>query len=136
MATNLQFSTTARNDWLADLNTILATSGATLKLYTGTQPASCSATEAGTLLVTFNLTATNPFSTPSSGATTLAGLTLSATTVAAGTAGHFRMLDSAAVCHIQGTVGTSGSDINFDNNVFTSGQTVQITGFTLTAPGA
>jgi hypothetical protein len=53
---------------------------------------------------------------------------------AAGTAGHFRIHNTAGtVCHMQGTVGTSGTDMIVDNAVFAVGQSFSISTFTLTA---
>lgn len=50
-----------------------------------------------------------------------------------GTAGHFRIYDSGgSTCHIQGTVGTSGTDMIVDSVSFTAGQTFTINTFTLT----
>lgn len=133
----LQFSTTLRNNFIsaaASWNTTLGAT-ATLVIYTGSVPANCAAAATGTLLVTETLSAT-VFGAPSSGATTLNGLTITANAGATGTAGYFRILDSSAVCHIQGTCGQGSGDLSFDNSAFVSGQAVNITGFTITAPGA
>lgn len=133
----LQFSTTFRNDFFsaaASWNTTLGAS-ATLTIATGSPPANCGAGATGTLLVTIPLNAT-PFGAPSGGAAALNGLTLTANAGANGTAGYFRVLDSSSVCHIQGTVAQGGGDLSFDNATFVSGQPVNITGFTITAPGA
>ncbi len=73
----------------------------------------------------------NPaFGTASSGSMTLTG-TPSGNATAAGTAALFRIRDSSDVEVLRGTVGTSGADINFTNNVFGVGSTITITGMQL-----
>jgi hypothetical protein len=138
----LQFSTTLRNDMMSTnsaitevWNTVLGSS-ATLLVYTGSAPANCAAGATGTLLATFTLNS-SPFGVASSGAMILGGLTLSATAGAgsAATPGYFRMNDGSSNCHVQGTMGIGSGDLSA-NGTITSGQTVQITGFTVTAPGA
>jgi hypothetical protein len=54
-----------------------------------------------------------------------------------GTAAHFRVYNSQATkdgttCFIQGTVGTSATDMIVDSVSFTAGQQFQVTAFTLT----
>ena len=138
----LQFSTTLRNDMMSTnsaitevWNTVLGGS-ATLLVYTGSVPATCATAASGTLLATFTLNA-SPFGVASAGAMVLGGLTLSATAGAgsSSTPGYFRMNDGSSNCHVQGTAGISTGDLSF-NGTITSGQTVQVTGFTVTAPGA
>lgn len=129
----LQFSTTCRNDMLNQFDTVLGASG-TLIICSGTIPANCG-TAGGTTLCTITLNAT-AFASASAGAVVMNGLTLSGTAGATGTASFFRLLDGSSVCHMQGTVGTSGTDMIINNTSITNGQTVQVTGFTVTAPGA
>ena len=121
-------------------NTVIGSTG-TLTIYTGSAPATCASGTTGTLLATISLStpssSTKPFGQASSGAIVLDGLTLSATAGAgsAATPGYFRINDSGATCHVQGTCAIGSGDLNF-NGTITSGQTVSITGFTITAPGA
>jgi hypothetical protein len=71
------------------------------------------------------------------GAKAKAGTWQDASADAAGTAGHFRIYASdGTTVHAQGTVGTSGADLNVDNVVFAAGQQFTITGFTITAGNA
>lgn len=130
----LQFDTTTRNDWLNTLTTNLGSS-ATFVCYTGSAPANCAASATGTLLATVDFEST-PFPGASGGSMTANGLTLTSTAGNSGTAGYFRLLDGSSVCHMQGTVATSGADFNVNSTTVTSGQAFDITGFTLTAPGA
>lgn len=111
---------------------------AILKVFTGSPPASCAAAEAGTLLVQFAL-ASSYASPASTGIKALSGLPISATASAGGTAGHYRIYDSTSTtCHEQGTVTTTGGggDATIDNTSITNGQTVNLTGFTITEAGA
>lgn len=134
---SLQFSTTYRN---ALLNQLATTAGGSevIKIWTGSAPANCAASDSGTKLAEYDLGASGDWNAASGGAMTLAGLTLSATAAGTGTAGYFRLYNSSANCHMQGTVTATGGggDMTLDNTNIASGQTVQITGFTLTAPGA
>ena len=134
---SLQFSTTYRNALLDQLETTIGTS-AKLEIFTGSVPANCAASEAGTKLAEFDL-ASDWAAAASSGSKQLNNLTLSTTGAAAGTAAHFRLFASdGTTCHMQGTVTATGGggDMTVDNTNIASGQTVQVTAFTLTAPGA
>ena len=54
---------------------------------------------------------------------------------ATGTAGHFRLYDSAGTtCHLQGTVTATGGggDMEVSSTSFTAGQSFTVTTFTLT----
>lgn len=133
----LQFSTAYRNALLDQLATT-AGSSEVIKIFTGAVPANCAAADSGTLLVEFDLAATS-WSTAASGAKTLADLTLAATAGGTGSAGYFRLYNTGATtAHMQGTVTATGGggDMTVDNVSIANGQTVNITGFTLTAPGA
>jgi hypothetical protein len=69
----------------------------------------------------------------SSGSKALSGTWQDASADATGTAAHFRVYDSGgSTCHIQGTVGTSGTDMIVDSVSFTAGQQFNVTSFTLT----
>lgn len=136
----LQLSTTARNDELSGISTAVGASPV-VRIWSGSMPANCAAANTGTDLADWTLGAT-PFGSPSSGAMALSGLPVSSTgNSAAGggtNAGYFRMYDSSANCHIQGTITATGGggDMTVDNISVASGQAVQITGFTLTAANA
>lgn len=135
---SLQFSTTYRNALLDQLETTLGQTEV-LKIFTGTVPATCATADSGTKLVEFDLAGSGDWGAASGGAKTLSGLTLSTTAAAAGTMGYFRLYASGAVtCHMQGTVTLTagGGDLTYDNTTVVSGQAIQLTGFTLTAPGA
>ena len=60
-----------------------------------------------------------------------------ATASASGTAGYFRIFNSTnGSCVVQGTCGTSGTDMILTNTNIASGQTCTITSITVTAYGA
>jgi len=130
----LQYSTTVRN---AKLDAVETAIGATaiLKVRTGSPPANCAAADSGTVLATLTLPS-DWMAAASSGAKAKTGTWEDASADASGTAGHFRVYESTGVtCHIQGTITASGGggDMTVGTLAVTSGQTIQITSFTLTA---
>lgn len=131
----LQFSTGIRNGMLDQIESVTGTS-AILEIRTGAAPATCATADSGTLLA--SLTLPSDWMAAASGGTKAKSGTWEDTSAnASGTAAHFRIKDSGGTnCHVQGTVGTSGTDIVVDNAVFAAGQSFTITTFTLTAPGA
>jgi hypothetical protein len=133
----LQFSTTYRNA-LLDLFDTVPGSYQVIRVYSGSVPANCAASNSGTLLAEFDLQQPG-WDAAFGGAKSLSNITIPTTGLANGTAGHFRLYDgTAATCHMQGTVTATGGggDATIDNTSITIGQTVNITQFTLTAPGA
>lgn len=131
----IQYSVTQQT---ANVTSIVSLAGGTayLLIYSGSAPAHCSTTASGTLLVSLPMSAT--IGTVTAGVLTMSAIT---TTNAAnsGTAGYWRIATSAAGTTVvaQGTVGTSGADLNISPGVvWTSGQSVAITSFTITANGA
>ena len=132
----IQYSTTHRNNSMADLTTDLGTTPYLL-IYTGSAPANCGTAASGTLLA--SLACSNPFAPAPSGGVLTASAITSAAAAATGTAGYWRLCTSSAGTTVvaQGTVGVSGADLNFSGGVsFTSGETIAVTSFTITATGA
>lgn len=135
MATRLP--TAARNsacDAVVDL--LDAGSGAaTLKIYSGSQPASANDAASGTLLTTVTL-ADPAFGAASTGVATLAGTPLSGTGVAAGTAGWARLADSTGATVLDGSVTATGGggQVELATTTISVGVTVQITSGTVTMP--
>jgi hypothetical protein len=72
------------------------------------------------------------FLTSSGGVTTIAG-TWSVAASGTGTAVCWRMYDQAGTCHVQGSTVT---DLVLNNQSITSGQTVTVTSFSVTAGNA
>jgi len=134
---SLQFSTSYRNQLLDLLETVAGTSPK-LVFLTGSAPANCAAAETGTRVAVATLPA-DWMNDAASGQKTLKGTWEDADADATGTAGYFRLYDSAGTtCHVQGTVTLTGSggDITLDNTNIQIHQDVKENSFTLTAPGA
>ncbi|MER7213197.1 hypothetical protein ABT340_39555 [Streptosporangium sp. NPDC000239] len=135
MATRL--STTARNaaaDAVVDL--LDAGSGpAIVEIRTGTQPTTANDTATGTLLATLTL-ADPAYGSASSGAATMASTPRTATGVAAGTAGWFRMKDSAGNTVLDGSVTATGGggQLELATTSISVGLTVEVTAGTVTMP--
>lgn len=97
-----QFSTTLRNDWLSTYESTIGTSPK-LRICTGSAPATCATAQSGTQLIEMTLPS-DWMAAPSSGSAAKSG-TWSGTVAADGTAGYYRILNSAAsTCHEQGLV--------------------------------
>ena len=124
-----QYGVTLRNNQVAQIQATVGASG-TLKIFSGAEPANCAAADPAGLLATIALPAT--FLTSSGGVTTIAG-TWSVAASATGTAASFRMYDGSSVCHVQGNVTT---DLVLNNTSITTGQTVSVTQFSVTAGNA
>ncbi len=123
-----------------DAVTALVNGGGTGNLYirSGALPATTLTADAGTLGATLPMSATafGSVSDAAPGAImTAATITGDSSADATDTAVWFRMLDQAGGNTIMdGTVGTSGCDINFNTVSFVSGSTVDITSMTITQP--
>lgn len=129
MASNLKYSNGTRDAQQQGLITY-AGSGALINIYTGTQPANANtAISTQTLLV--SLPISGSFGTDSNGTITLNSVT-SANATATGTATFFRIFKSDGTTVVMdGSVGTSGADMNLDNTSIATGQTVTITSGTI-----
>jgi hypothetical protein len=127
----IQLSTTVRNARLDAIETAIGTA-AIMRIRTGAVPANCGAADSGTVVATLTLP-TDWMAAASSGSKALLGTWQDASADATGTAAHFRIYDSGgSTCHMQGTVGTSASDLIVDSTSFTSGQQFTVTAFSLT----
>lgn len=129
MASNLKYSNGTRDAQQQGLITY-AGSGAIIHIYEGTQPANANTAISGqTLLV--SLTVTGSFGTDSNGTITL-GSVANGTAVATGTAQFFRITksDNSTVV-MDGSVGTSGADMNLNNTSIATTQVVSITSGTI-----
>jgi hypothetical protein len=129
----IQLSVAVRN---ARLDAIEATAGtsAIMRIRSGTVPASCATADSGTVLATLNLPS-DYMAAASGGSKAKSGTWEDTAADATGTAGHFRLYDSAGTtCHLQGTVTITagGGDMTVDSVSFTAGQSFTVTGFTLT----
>lgn len=131
MAIALAIST--RNARLDAIETDAGTA-AKLMIYTGAMPANCAAATTGAKLAEFDL-ASDWAANAGGGAKVLNNLPLSTTGAAAGTAGYFRLFkNDGTTCIMQGTVTATGGggDMTLDNTSIASGQSVNVTAFTIT----
>ncbi len=133
MATTI--TTAAASNMAAALNTYINSGGAAkILIRDGSAPANADAAMTGNILATF--TCSNPAFTESGGVLTLdvtPALTVAAS--ASGTATYFRVtLNNGTTSVLQGTVGTSGQQLNLNTTTITSGVNVTITSGTITVP--
>lgn len=134
----VQFSTTVRNALLDVIETTMGTS-VYLRIYSGTPPANPAAALSGNTMLWEKQLASDWASAASAGSKALSSVPLTNTAAAAGTASFYRFYASdGTTCHEQGTVTATGGggDLTVDNTSIASGQTVNVTAFTKTAPGA
>jgi len=129
MASNLKYSNGTRDAQQTGLITY-AGSGSIIRLYDGTQPTNANtAISTQTLLV--SLTISGAFGTDSNGTITL-GTVSNGTAVASSTATFFRIVKSDGTTVVMdGSVGTSGADLNLNTTTISSGQVVSITAGTI-----
>ena len=125
---------------LAKLNAMSGHDGV-IKVFSGALPATCeTADPSGALSVgcTFSSTAFNASSDPgSTGLATATAATIAADTSVSsgGTAASFRCYSydgTTYTCHLQGTVGTSGCDMNLNTTTLVTSGTFTITSCTVT----
>lgn len=132
----LQYSTSVNNARLDSIESTIGTSPK-LRLLTGTQPANCGTAQSGTLLVEIALPS-DWMAAASAGSKAKLG-TWSGTATGTGTAGYFRIVDSAGTtCHMQGDITATGSGgtMTVDNTSVATNQTVTVSTFSLTAANA
>lgn len=111
----------------------LGSAAGTIAIRTGAQPTNVGDADSGTLLGT--LTWSDPaFGNSATGTATASAVTSDTNADASGTAGHFRIKDSDANIHSDGTCGQGSGDLSFDNNVIVAGGTIAISSFTVTVP--
>lgn len=125
----LGFSTALRNAILDAITTAVGSSGL-LRIYDGTRPATGGS--ATTLLAQLTCNATFAPGA-SSGVLTLNAITADSSADATGTATWFRITTSGGTAVIDGNVGTSGSDLNFNTTSIVAGANVSVSSFTITA---
>jgi hypothetical protein len=122
-----------RNGMLDQITT-RAGASAKLRIYSGTQPATGGTATTQLAELTCNAT----FAPAASGGVlTLNAITQDSSADATGTATWFRIVKSDGTTFVlDGTVGTSGADLNLNSTSIVVGGTVSISSFTITAPNA
>lgn len=111
---------------------------ALLRIYDGTQ-ATDPDTAIGAQVLLAELTCSDPaFGSAADanpgGRATASAITTDASANATGTASWFRAVDSNGVAVIDGSVGTSGADLNLNTVSIVSGASVAVTSWTFTVP--
>lgn len=132
MALNPKLSNVAANAE-ADAVAALANSGY-LRIYDGSQPASADTALGAQVLLAelrFNATA---FGSAAAGVATANAITNDSSANASGTAAWFRALESDGTTVLfDGSVGTSGANLNLNSVSIVSGAPVSVTSLTFTA---
>lgn len=129
----LGYNVTLRNAQLDEITTAAGAS-ALLRIYDGARPATGGT--ATTLLAELTCNATFA-PAAASGVLTLNAITADSSANATGTATWFRIVQSNGTTHVMdGNVGTSGSDLNFNTVSIVAAASVSVTSFTITAGNA
>lgn len=126
------YNVLARNAQL-DALTTFAGAGAKLRIYNGTRPATGGT--ATTLLAEFTLG--SPFAPAAASAVLSPTLPSNTTGITDGTATWFRVTRSDGTTHVlDGSAGTSGTDMVLNTASVTTGVAVSVTGWTVTRGNA
>jgi len=124
-----------------------------LDIYSGSAPSTADAAETGTKLLSITVSAgaftagtlTNglQFDAISEGTLSKSAATWSDAALATGTAGYFRLYDNGYITgtsttsiRLQGTIGTSGADLNISSTSLTLGATTTVDTFDITVPAS
>lgn len=131
----LQYSVAARNARAdSGIRDIVGNAGL-LRIYSGSAPADCVTAASGTKLSEHTLG--SPFAPGASAGVQSPTIPSNVNALATGTAGYWRVYKSdGTTCVIQGSVGTSGADMNLNTLSLVSGGPVQINSWTFTEGGA
>ena len=124
----LAYSSTVRNNMLDQITAAIGSSGL-LRIYDGSRPASGGT--ATTLLAELALTATAA-PAASGGVLTFSAIANDAAANATGTANWFRVVTSGGTFVIDGSIGTSGSDLNLNTQSIVIGGPVAVSSFVIT----
>lgn len=124
-------STTLRNTRLDAITTAVGNAGK-LQIYDGTRPATGGT--ATNKLAEFTLG--SPFAAAASAGSLSPTLPSNVTALLTGTATWYRITSSGGTFVLDGSVGTSGADLNLNSVAISSGATVSITGHTITEGNA
>ncbi len=129
----ISIRTVSRSAQLDVLTTAIG-NAALLRIYDGTPPASANASLSSNNLLA-ECTCGSPFAgAASSGVLTANAITSDSSANATGTASFYRVYDSGGTnCILQGSVGTSGADLNMNTVSIVTGGPVAITSWALTA---
>lgn len=130
MALNPHYKATTRNTMLDDIDTAIGASGF-LRIYDGTQPTNAdTALGAQVVIAQLALSAT-AFGSAAAGVMTANAIS-DDTDADGGTATWFSLTTSAGVRVADGSVGTSGADLNLNSVTITAGANVAVSALTIT----
>lgn len=130
----VKLTTAVRNAMLDEITSAIGSNGL-LRIYDGSQPAGPgTAVSTQTLLAELALSATAA-PAASSGVLTFNSITQDSSANATGTATWYRVTTSGGTAVIDGSVGTSGADLNLNTTSIVTGGPVAVSSFTYTAPG-
>ena len=105
-----------------------------IRIYSGSQPAGPDTAIGAQVLLAEFATSDPAFVTGTTGQRTVASPPKTTTGVAAGTAAWFRILDSNNVAVVDGSVGTSGTDLIINTTTISVGLNLSLTSGALTLP--
>ncbi len=133
MASNIKLLAGLANTMLDAITTAVG-NGGLLRIYDGSQPAG-PATAIGAQVLLGTLTCGTPMAAGASGGLlTFGSITQDSAADATGTATWFRLLTSGGTAQIDGTVGTSGSDLNLNTTSIVTGGPITVTSLTIALP--
>lgn len=131
----IQLSGTVRDARLDAIETAVGTAPV-LRILSGSAPANCAAAETGTIIAELTLPS-DWMAASSGGSKAKSGTWQDLSCNNSGTVGYFRIYNSGiSTCHLQGTAGTSGTDMIVSNGSPTAGQSFTVDTFTLTDPNS
>ena len=133
----IKLSTTCRNAMLDGITSTVGGS-AKLRIYDGSQPAG-PGTAVSTQTLLAELTCNTTFApAASAGVLTLNSITAASSAPATGTAAWFRLLTSGSTAVLDGSVTATGGggDMTLSSTSITSGASVSVSSFTITAGNA
>ena len=134
MASNVKILAATRNA-LGDALITAIGNACTIKIYDGTQPAG-PATAITSQVLLGTLTGGTPFADATSGGVITANaITQDSAADATSTATWFRIATSGGTAIFDGTVGTSGADLNLNTTSIVTGGPITMSSLTITMPG-
>lgn len=134
MASDIKLAVTTRNSMGDALISALG-NAALIEIYDGTKPAG-PGTAVTTQTKLGTLTGGSPFAPGTSGGVITANaITQDSSADATGTATWYRAKTSGGTAILDGTVGTSGADLNLNTASIVAGGPIAVTSLTYTMPG-
>jgi hypothetical protein len=128
----LSYAVTMKNSRLDQITSAISTSGL-LRIYDGSVPTNAD-TALGAQVLLAELALSSAFAPgASSGVLTASAITSDTSANATGTATFFRLVTSGGTSKVQGTVGTSGQDLNLNTVSIAAAATVAVSSMVITS---